>query len=76
MLKVSALLQMSEDARDEALSKSNGAVGEMRKKIAMFERRYEMTSEEMRQSFATGKMRDTADTSEWLMLLRTVNRVG
>lgn len=75
MLKVSSFLSMSEKDRDEALARPNGAIVEMRKRVASFERRYEMTSDEMRKSFARGELKDTADTSEWLMLLRTMDRV-
>ena len=57
-----------------AAAPRNGQAKDIEARIRAFEVRYEMTSKEMRRRFASGELRDTADTSRWLMLLRARER--
>jgi hypothetical protein len=45
-------------------------------RIRELEVRYEMSSEEMRAGFKAGTVRDTADISRWLILLRVRDRAA
>ena len=80
MLNMQEFARMTEPERRAALAKvtsapPNGALTSLHEQIARFEARYEMTSDEMRQRFAEGALEDTADTSDWLMLVKVRERV-
>lgn len=81
MLNMQEFARMTEPERREALATvtsaaPNGALTSLHQSIARFEAQYEMTSAEMRERFASGALEDTAETSEWLMLLRVRERVS
>lgn len=42
--------------------------------IREYELRYEMTSEEMRHELVSGRIKDTAEISRWIILLNTLDR--
>ena len=52
----------------------NGQAKDLEARIRAFEIRYEMTSKDMRERFARGEVADTADISEWLILLDARDR--
>lgn len=77
--KYSALSPEERDAAVEELGRKavaprNGQVVGIEARVQAFEAQYGMSSGEMRRRFATGEIRDTADTSSWLMLLRSRER--
>ena len=57
-----------------ALAPRNGQAHSIDARILAFEVRYEMTSQVMRERFATGELQDTADLARWLMLLQVRDR--
>ena len=57
-----------------AAAPRNGQARGIEARILAYETQYGMTSSVMRERFATGEVRDTADTSSWLMLLRARER--
>jgi hypothetical protein len=77
--KYSMLSQGERDAVVEELGRKavaprNGQAVGIEARVAAFEAQYGMTSDEMRRRFASGEIGDTADTSSWLMLLRSRER--
>ena len=81
-IRLSELAKMPEGARSRVLGdlvekskgKPNGQMKEIDASIRELEMRYEMSSAEMRAGFKAGTVRDTADISRWLMLLRVRDR--
>jgi hypothetical protein len=57
-----------------AKGKPNGQLKSLDAEIRGFEIRYEMSSDEMRAAFSRGEIRDTAEISRWLILLRARDR--
>jgi hypothetical protein len=47
----------------------NGEIDDLNRRIAEFERRYEMSSETMQTAFADRSLRETAEIVYWLMLV-------
>jgi hypothetical protein len=83
MLKLSALEQMSEPQRNDALgrlvdgarAKPNGGLTALEMQVRVFETKYGMTSTVMRERVAKGELGESADFSKWLMLLSVLKRV-
>ena len=78
------LAQMTKAERRQALTNlvdaarhdSAGTRVKLEQAIHELEARYEMTSDEMRQALAAGTLKDTADISRWLVLLKALERYG
>ena len=72
MVPLSKLAAMPPEERAGALSTltgaPNGGVAVVERQIRELERRYEMSSDTMRERVRRGEI-DTADTSRWLVLL-------
>lgn len=54
----------------------NGYAGKLNDRIAEYERRYEMPSDEMLERVGNGTLPETDDIASWLMALKVRNRVG
>jgi hypothetical protein len=84
MLKLSALEQMSEPQRSDALgklvegarAKPNGGLTVLEMQVRAYETKYSMRSDEMRSRVASGELGESADFSKWLMLLSVMKRVS
>lgn len=53
----------------------NKTVNDIKKRIAIFEHRYEITSDEMLKKWKQKELKDTAEISEWLMLLKIIRQI-
>ncbi len=77
-MKLQAFAKMSADEKRDAVADiaaasmgpPNGQMEPINAKLAAFEARYEMTTTEMIASFKAGKLADTADIAQWLVLAR------
>lgn len=81
-VKLAELQRMDEGKRNETLDKlvssatsaPNGQLSRLDAEIRSYETRYEMTSQEMRARFKTGRIDDTAEIATWLLLLQVRER--
>jgi len=70
-----------QSAIDELISaaqngQTNGSAAALDRRIAAYETRYEMTSDEMRARFRDQKIPDTADIARWFVLLSARDRAS
>ena len=56
-----------------AAAPRNGQSAVLDARIRVFERQYEMTSDELHQRLRTGQQTETADVAKWLFLLEARN---
>lgn len=77
-MKLQAFSTMTPEQRREAVSAMaavakgapNGQMGPINARVAEFEARYEMTTADMITALRSGKLQDTADIAEWLVIAR------
>ena len=74
-LKLSEFFALSPEEREAALQEfidtpPNGEADQLRRAIAAFESRYEMSSADMRAKLEANELRETFDIGEWYMLLK------
>lgn len=82
-ISLSRLKSASPGERDELLSglvrgarqPVNGYAGKLDDRIAEYERRYEMPSDEMAERVNNGTLQETDDIASWLMALKVKARV-
>ena len=75
-MKLQTLAKMSPAEREEALASivsasmgpRNGQMSWADVKVADFEKKYDMTTEQMRAGFRAGTIGDTPDIAQWLIL--------
>ena len=83
-LRLSELSSLSPDERTRRLhafaalrnQPLNGELAFLDEQIAELERRYEISSEAMKQDFHAGKIRETAEICTWLILLDARDQLG
>ena len=61
------------DLAANAAAPRNGQSAVLDARIRVFERQYEMTSDELHQRLRTGQQTETADVAKWLFLLEARN---
>ena len=59
----------------DASRTKNGGVVSLNARLKKFELRYEMTSEELKNKCAEGKVKETAEIAKWLFLLEARDAV-
>lgn len=83
-IKLSDLAQMSQDEKDAALSALTDAakaptteqqISDYKAKIAVYEQKYELTSDEMRSKLSRGEIDETLEICHWLMDLTILNNL-
>lgn len=68
-LREKARLSALDNLATSAIAPRNGQAKVLTERIAQFETRYEMTSEQMLAGLKAGTVADTADVARWAILL-------
>ena len=68
--KINSLFQAALRPTEEQVREQKMALD---KRISVFERRYEMSSEDMHQQLCKGELKETADICSWALLLKSKN---
>ncbi|MEL7352760.1 MAG: hypothetical protein ABG776_12525 [Cyanobacteria bacterium J06555_13] len=66
--KINSLFQAALQPTEDQVHEQKTALN---KRISVFERRYEMSSEDMQQQLCKGKLKETADICSWALLLKS-----
>jgi len=81
-LQLSEVAKLSDKDKDKAYKEFlhataslNGELEELDRRIASFERVYEVSSETMQQELLNGRRKETAEIGQWLLLIELRNRV-
>lgn len=83
-LKLSDYAKMSQAEKDTALRKlveaaqqpaTEETIAEWMERIAVYEKQYEMTSDEMREKLKSGEIVETFEICKWLMDLKVLRRL-
>lgn len=69
--RIGELFQAALNPTEEQLDQQKNEIDD---RIRSFESRYKMSSSEMKQSLASGQLKETADFCSWLMLLKIRGR--
>ena len=61
---------------NEATGPANGQLALVAARVKVFERRYEMSSDDLLERLRTGQQRETAEIAQWLFWLQVQRRSG